>query len=513
MPSQKIPLEFAEWRPDIATLDTQFANEAENVFAGVNSYRPFPGLARIGGNPLPDPACGLYGARTSTGSWNIYAGTATKLYKWELGDWTDVSRTTNPAPSGPGVDYHVAAGDVWVFEQSGDHLVAVNGNDEPQWIEIDSGTEFENLPGDPPMATNVKQIGDFLFLSGLSGTTGTTAVPVNNRSIVWSSINDITSWTIGTSLCDMQTFPDGGPVQSVQGGEIGYVVQDRAIRTMQFLPGDTSFIFNFSRVLHDRGCLSKYGATCIGNTLYFVSEDGFYSVTGQQVQSIGADKVNDWWLVNSDVGRRNVMIALAGVNKPRIAWVFHKFSGSTMYDHQIIFDWSNGRWVHAVEQAQVWGLLASEDLDLDTTGSETNDAELDSPPDPAALSLDSFLYVGGRPLIAGIDEDGYLAALGGPNLAATIETAERHLAPGMRAFVAHTYPLVDGDVESVSVATRERLQDTPVWQAEVPIEITGMAEVLTSGRLQRFRLKIPTGTEWTHAQGVIADVQQDGTVA
>ena len=41
----------------------------------------------------------------------------------------------------------------------------------------------------------------------------------------------------------MQEFPDGGPVQGVAGGEIGYVVQDRAIRTMQFLPGDTNTHF------------------------------------------------------------------------------------------------------------------------------------------------------------------------------------------------------------------------------------------------------------------------------
>ena len=49
------------------------------------------------------------------------------------------------------------------------------------------------------------------------------------------------------------------------------MVQDRAIRTMQFLPGDTTFIFNFSRVLHDRGCVSKYGFAPIGNVLYFVT--------------------------------------------------------------------------------------------------------------------------------------------------------------------------------------------------------------------------------------------------
>ena len=47
MPITKRPLPFGEWRPDIALLDNEFASEAENVFAGVNSYKPFPRLEPI----------------------------------------------------------------------------------------------------------------------------------------------------------------------------------------------------------------------------------------------------------------------------------------------------------------------------------------------------------------------------------------------------------------------------------------------------------------------------------
>src|SRR5207344_3531907 len=141
-----------------------------------------------------------------------------------------------------------------------------------------------------------------------------------------------------------------------------------------FLPGDLTFIFQFSRVLHDRGCISKYGFATIGNVLYFVAEDGFYSITGQQVVPIGADKVNDWFLAHSDVNRRDVVHCLAGVNKPRIVWVHHASSASPMYDRQIIFDWSNGRWSKSGVAAYVFGLLSSVGLDLDTTGPEAGDA-------------------------------------------------------------------------------------------------------------------------------------------
>jgi hypothetical protein len=504
MPAQKLPVEFGEWRPDVALLDSKFASEVENVFAGVNSYLPFPSLQSFSNAVIPGlpGACGLYSARTLSGEWKIYAGTRTKLYTWSLDTWVDVTRTV-------GGDYHVQPNDLWMFEQSGTHLVAVNVNDDPQVIDINSGTNFDALAGSPPRATNVKQIGDFLFLSGLAD-----GGPYNRRIIIWSAINDITGWIVGTNLCDMQEMPDGGPVQGVAGGEIGYVLQDRAVRTLQFLPGDTSLIFSFSRVLDDRGCVSKYGYDTIGNVLYFVSEDGFYSMTGQQVTPIGQDKVNEWWLANSDLSRRGVVHCIAGVNKPRVAWVYHSGDASPMYDRQIIFDWSNARWARATVSAWVWALLSSTGIDLDTDiPGDPLDPDLDTPLRP---SLDSFGYIGGRPLIGAINPAGLLSALTGPNLPATMETAEVHLSPGMRSFVSDAYPLDDSrddNVGTVAAGTRERLQDVWVWEQPVTIEITGSAALYSSSRLHRFRRFIPGATVWTHAQGVVIEAQQDGSVA
>lgn len=518
MPAQKVPIEFGEWRPDIALLDNKFASVAENVFPGVNSYKPFPGLQAFGVTQLAGRVCGLTSARMMNGTWKIYAGTTTGLFSWDQSGWTDVSRTVGGA-------YNCPSDALWSFSQFGTNLVAVNINDAPQVIDIEAGTHFAALGGSPPHATTVYTIGDFLVLSGLSP---------NTRQIQWSAINNITAWTVGTNLSDMQEMPDGGPVQGVTGGEIGYVVQDRCIRTMQFLPGDTTFIFSFSRVLHDRGCISKYGYVSIGNVLYFVAEDGFYNIAGQQVNPIGADKVNDWFLANSDRDRRNVIQAFTFINKPRIAWAFHASSASPVYDRLIIFDWSNGRWSYALEDAQVWATssLASTDLDLDTTGPEPNDALLDVPEasfSPSgfqnnafqvtaslgtpARSLDSFAYVGGRPLIGGVDEDGYIGALSGPNLRATVETAEAHLVPGLRAFVSDVYPFVDGAADIVTAGTRERLQDVVVWGQPVTVEITGSAALYSSARLHRFRVTMPPAETWNHAQGALVEVQQDGSVA
>jgi hypothetical protein len=199
------------------------------------------------------------------------------------------------------------------------------------------------------------------------------------------------------------------------------------------------------------------------------------------------------------------------VNKPRVVWVYHAASASPMYDRQIIFDWSNGRWAKAGVSAQVWGLLSSVGLDLDTTGPEVGDALLDS----AALALDSFAYKGGRPLIGAIDPDGMLATLSGPNMPATLETAEVHLMPGQRAFVNEVYPLDDAASDapgSIQNGTRETLQSgVPFWSPPVDIEpAVGSAFVMTSARLHRFRRLIPYRSTWTHAQGVLVNAQSDG---
>lgn len=500
----QMPVQLAEWRPDLALLDNQFSADAENVFVGLNSYLPIPSLLPFGGGtPLPGPCVGLCAARTSDGRWQIYAGTRTGLFKFASGGWIDVSRTAG----GP---YNVPIDDLWSFAQFGDHLVAVQIGDVPQELNIKTGTNFAALGGSPPIAHKVTQVGDFLVLSGLKeGQTLSDGTVTNQRQIIWCSVNNVTGWTIGTNLCDMQEFPDGGPVQGVAGGEIGYVVQDRAIRLMQFLPGDTNTIFSFTRVVQDRGSISEFGYTTVANVLYFLAEEGFYALSGAQLNPIGNEKVNEWFLKNADPGRRNLVQAITA-QKPWVAWASHSSSSVQQYDLIIMYNWALDRWAHMTEFAQMWATLASAGLDLDTDDpSDPDDPDLDSNSQP----LDSFVYEAGRPLVCAVDINGFLCTLNGPNLQATLESAELHLAPGQRAFVNEVYPLIDAPEVVISVGIRERLQDPVVWTPPQSLEVTGSATVQTSSRLHRFKMIAPRGSVWTRAQGFLADAQQDGTKA
>jgi hypothetical protein len=498
----QVPVALAEWRPDIALLDNQFAADVDNVFADANSYKPIPSLSPLSQQALTPPVVGLTSARASDGTWLVYAGTRTKLYKWTLSGWTDVSG---------GLTFNVPAiGELWSFAQFGTKLYACNINDAMVVADVDSGgTNFATAPGGPPLAHKVTQLGDFLFLSGLGA---------NRRTIRWSGINRPDLWTPSTAtLCDEQEFPDGGPVQGVAGSEIGFVVQDRAVRTAQFLPGDTTFIWNFTRILVDKGSVGEFAFSSVGNVLYLLCEDGFYQIAnGNQVNPIGQDAVNEWFLKNSDETRRGLVQCITS-NRPYVIWAYHSSSAAPTYDKIIIYNWANQRWTKGSISAWVWAQLASSNLDLDTTGPETGDQYLDSPPAPLPpgepRSLDSLAYVGGRPKLCAVDPNGRVATLEGPLLPATLETGEAHLVPGSRAFVPHAYPLIDAPTCMVTTGIRERLQDPVVWQQPQPLEITGSAAVMSSARLQRFRLQTSMGDTWTHAQAVIADAQQDGTVA
>jgi len=494
MPMAKVPVAWGEWRPDVATLDTQFANDVENVFPGSNSYLPVPSLAPFSDAVVPPPPSterivGLFSARATTGEWKIYAGTPTKLFTWTmLAGWSEL-----------GTGYHVPEGELWSFAQFGKWVVAVQIGDLPVRADVDAGGTFATFGA--PIAHNVRTIGDFLILGGLAS---------NRRKFMWSAINDITGWTIGLNLCDEQEMPDGGPVMGLAGDKVGFIVQDRAVSLLQFLPGDITFIFSISKIVYDRGSVSEYGFTSIGDNLYLLCEDGFYAVSQGNLTPIGHEKVNDWFLANSDPGRRNVIQAITAV-KPYIFWAYHSSPGTPVgyYDSVILFNWTNGRWARMKVNAQMWATVATVNLDLDTTGSEPGDALLDS----TARSLDSFAYMGGRPRVAAVDPAGYLVDLTGPNLQATLESGEAHLSPGTRAMVGDVYPLADGVDGVIYDGFRERLQDDVQWTQAFPIEITGSAAVYNSARLHRFRHIIPRDTKWTHAQGVVVDAQQDGTVA
>jgi len=82
-----------------------------------------------------------------------------------------------------------------------------------------------------------------------------------------------------------------------------------------------------------------------------------------------------------------------------------------------------------------------------------------------------------------------------------METSEFEVFPGLRASIQQVRPIVDAS-SNVTIKTRDRLADTSTESSSVSMNSTGINPVRQSGRYFRANVKIPSGTTFTHAQGI-----------
>jgi hypothetical protein len=482
-----VRIPFGPWEPDAAGVDANVLLVAKNTWPATGGYIPVPSLSAISTSALSTRCVGMTFARTAAGGWLIFAGTATKLYKYESGAWTDVSRLA-------GGDYNVPSDDYWSFTQFGGKLIAANINDDPQVIDVDSGaSNFSALGGSPPRARYVTVVGDFVVLGALSS---------DPRAVRNSAINDSAGWTVGTNLCDEQSFADGGRVTGTAGGEYGYVLQEKAIRRMIFQPG-SDIAFRYERVEAEHGGAAGYSIVATVNAIFFLSDDGFYAFGSAGLVPIGGQKVNKWFRSNSDTTRFFSVIAFADPFAPRIGWAFYSSAGSTHLDRVLFYDWQLNAWSYAEVTAQYWASIATAGVTL-----EELDAYGDIDGGGIPYPFDSRVWEGGRPVIGAVDGDGKLAFLEGTTpLTALFRTTSLHLSPGYRSDAHSVYPLgvINGASPTIRVGRRESTQASVTYTDNLaPSSLSGVIKVKATGRVHEFELTMTqaSGTNWTHVQGL-----------
>lgn len=482
-------VQYGPWEPDGAGVDVPVLSTAKNVWPSKQGYIPIQVLLALSSAALPAKCVGACVVRSSSGGWTVYAGTQTKLYKYSASAWVDVTRAS-------GGSYGVPADDYWSFTQYGTQLIAVNLTDDPQVIDVDSGTNFAALGGTPPRARYVSTVGDFVVLAALSS---------SDRKLRNSAINDATGWTVGTSLCDEQEFPDGGRITGIRGGEYGYVGQELSIRRMIFQPGSDQ-AFRFERVDEEHGPAAGYSLVGNANNIAFLANDGFYLFGPGGLTPIGAGRVNKWFRANSDLSRYFAVQAISDPFAPRWAWAFYNSVGSTNFDRLLFYDWSLDRWSYAEIEAQFWASLVTPGVtleDLDVYG------DIDSGGIP--YPFDSRVWQGGAPVIGAINPDGELAFLEGslPH-DATLLTAPMHVNSGQRSKSFNIEPMgiFNGASPSLRIGKRESTQNAVVYTSAItPSSLSGIMRGIASGRIHEFELSVTqtSGTIWTHVQGL--DVQ------
>ena len=384
--------------------------------------------------------------------------------------------------------------DFVTFTQFGNYVIASNGVDAPQYYLMGTSTAFNNLSaiatdGSPPLFRVSGVIRDFLVTGNISGAT--------NR-IQWSGINDISTWTEGSKSADFQDLPgSGGRVVAITSGEVGYVFRQNQIIRIDFVGGAT--IFRLSVISPNRGAV--YGKTvCQDNRrVFFYADDGFFQIDGDNIVAIGAEKVNRFFDADLNKAYTDRIVATVDPFNQLALWLYPSVANTNnttgICDRILIYNYATQKWsIAEVNASQIFsqfvGAYTVELMDIISTNL-----------DNINIALDTDFWSGGQLYLGAIDNDFKAAIFAGNALEAEMETRELEIFPNSRSNITGIRPIVDATA-TVTIKTRERLADTEVESTSSTMTNSGLNPVRKSGRYIRANVKIASGTNWNHAQGI-----------
>lgn len=477
-------VEFGTYAPDLPVLGNSQSPVIKNVVPQIKGFKQLNSLSAYS-SALTAYCRGAFTANDEDGNVNSYAGDETKLYRLVSTTFTDSSNGT----------YACASDSYWEFAKFGNEVVASNFDDTPQVITL-GATTFADLSGTPPQFRHVGigGPGNSFFVVGNTFDASDGNVP--NR-IRWPGIGTITSWTVSASTqADYQDLEgNGGWVQAIVGGEIIYVFQQRAIHRMVYVGSPT--VFQIDCIEDARGALAERGVIKVGGVIYYLADDGFYALAGNQSIPIGAG-VDKTFLadLNDDYLHR---VTVGAFPKDKVVMWSYPGSGSSdgTPNKVLLYNWASKKWCFAEFNHEL--IYRAQSIGVTLDGLDSLYASLDSVP----FSLDSRVWMGGALEMAAFDTDHKQAFFTGSALAGVLETGEANLNPGGRAEVTEVIPLVDGGTHTVQVGTRETQAGTVSWSSASTENSSGICPVRANSRYHRVRVN--TSGSFTDAVGVQID--------
>lgn len=479
---------LSDWQPDQQALSNGGEQDIRNVYpTGGAGYAPVQDALDISTTALTGQCLGAFSGQDSTGTAVTFAGDGSKLYNLSSGTFSDVSKLGG---------YSVGPTERWEFAQFGERIIATEIDDAIQYYDIGSSSLFANLAGSPPNARHIAIVRDFVVLGNTSN---------SENEISWCGFNNSDQWTPGTNQSDTQTLQDGGPIQRIVGGEVGYIYQERAIVRMIYTGPPT--IFQFDQVEQARGLVAPGALATVGNVTFFRSQDGFYSfdpVNGST--PIGHLKVDKWFEDHLQSDTDHLITASKDPIRKLVAFSFVSTDATdiTVPDTVLFYHWASKEWSYAKLVHELVFPALSQGFTLEQIGAIY--ATLEDVP----VSLDSPQWAGGAGLLGIFTTDHQLAALSGSTLAATMETADFEGVQGRRSLITNVRPLSDTDQAMASVLSRERFADSVITTNTSSMQSNGDCPLLSEGRYHRSRITIPAGTDWTYATALDIDAQDAG---
>jgi hypothetical protein len=474
---------FGEWLPDQPEYNNPGANTANNVYFAASSYKRFPSLVNYSTNNISKDSRGAGSFRDNSNTVFNFVATNTDIHQLASGTFT----SRKSGLTGGNTDY-------FTFTQFGNYIIASNGVDAPQYYLMGTSTNFADLSsiatsGTVPTFKVSGVIRDFLVTGNHTN---------NSNRIQWSGINDISTWASGTKQSDLQDLPGaGGQITHITSGEISYIFRQNQIVRMDYVGGAT--VFRLSVISPNRGAVLGRTVCQDNRRVFFYADDGFFELNGDQVISIGAEKVNRFFDLDLNKAFTDRICAAVDPFNQLAMWLYPSASDTSnttgICDKVIIYNYATQKWSTADASAstifsQFVGAYTVELMDL-ISGNLDN----------INIALDTDFWNGGQRYLGAIDNNYKAAIFSGTDNEGTIETREMELFPGHRSSIVNVRPIVDA-TSTVTIQSKERLADTSTESSSSTMVASGDNPVRQSGRYFKIKVKTPSGSVWTHAQGV-----------
>jgi len=476
--AQTVP--FGEWTPDLPSHMNPGALIAENVIPQIQSYRSLNSLTSFT-DALTAACVGTFWAQDDNNVVFNFAGDFTDLYRLDGGDtWTSVNRLV-------GGDY---AASNWEFTKFGDRVIAASIADDLQFYDLNTDTEFDDLPGSPPKAKTIATVRDFVMLGD---------IPSRGPNFIqWCGFNNSELWTpsLATQSDFQELFGRAGRVQKIVPGEFAVIFCEHSIFRADY--AGPPIVFQVDEVERKRGTPAPNSVAWTGNNVFYFGWDGFYVFDGIQSTPISHNRVSKWFEQNAGADALDSMRAAVDRINRLVIWAFKSTISATQNDRLIIYNWGADRWSYGKLDTEVIDEFVSPGFALDAL-----DVPLPAGIDTDSIAVDSTQFIGGIVNIQAFNSSHQAATFDGTPLTSIIDTKEISSGAQQRIVTNSVRPLIEGGLSTVitlQVGTRNTLQENLNFSAAKATNgINGEVSVRANSRYQRFRVNITGGFD--HAEG------------
>jgi hypothetical protein len=485
-----------EYMPDQADYGALGTNSVVNAIPRTKrSYSPMPSFARIATTPLNGAPLGASSTRDLSGNPGMYVGTTTKLYA------ATSSTKPNFTDASGAATFATAQGGFWDFVSFNGQMLATNGTDPIQTATAATAGPFAVLNANAPKAKVISAVQPgFVICGNINDPT----VGLQPQGVRWGVLGDQTSWPLIGSAAAIAGQSDWQAVQGNHGSLQAIAPNlatcnaalffERAIFRMVYT-GDSK-IFAILPAEKFRGTLAPRSVVQVGQTCYYLGQDGFYGFDGTQSIPIGVDKVNKTFLADCDP---NYLSAVQGVVDPLSGLCFWLYAGPgnnngapnrVLCYHSVLQMWA------LITGFTGYALFIGASFGTSLDGIDALGYNIDTLP----YSLDSPLLAGGRIVLASFDTSNYFGSFSGPNMAYSVETTEAQLIAGGRARVSEIRPITEGAASSAALGTRNNSSDG-VSYSPAAAPVAGVCPARGDARYHRAVLSAAAGSSVQHILG------------